>query len=409
MLICDKELRDLWEIFATIPANPPEEKEERARALRETNERYSRILETAHEGILTLGSSGRIDYCNPRMLDILGMAEAPLGVPFEDMLAEPGDARELLDTHLPSTTVRRREVAFRSAPTHVVTCDIALASLRQDGKQQSGWLLMATDISDRMALENSLLLLNANLEATIAERTAQLVSANETADAASRSKSEFLANMSHELRSPLHGILGFTRLMIEDAEITLATRENYLRKVERNASNLLSLVNDLLDSAKMESNGFSIAVARCDLVDIVRNVIAEFHADASAQSIIKALLPPVAPCNGDAFRLSQALRNLVANAIRFSPAGSRVHVAIERANDGWTLSVRDRGPGIPPGELESIFERFAQSSATKTGAGGTGLGLHIARGILQGHGGTLKAFNREGGGASFEAFIPDPR
>ena len=72
------------------------------------------------------------------------------------------------------------------------------------------------------------------------------------------------------------------------------------------------------------------------------------------------------------------------------------------------MAVRDRGPGIPPGELESIFERFAQSSTTKTGAGGTGLGLHIARGIVHSHGGTLKAFNRDGGGASFEAFIPDP-
>lgn len=172
---------------------------------------------------------------------------------------------------------------------------------------------------------------------------------------------------------------------------------------------LLFLVNDLLDSAKLESNGFSIAIARCDLVEIVRNVIAEFHADASAPSMIRALLPPVAPCNGDAFRLSQALRNLVANAIRFSPSGSRIQVAIERAEGGWIMAVRDRGPGIPPGELESIFERFAQSSATKTGAGGTGLGLHIARGILQSHGGTLKALNRPDGGASFEAFIPDTR
>lgn len=386
-----------------------EEKESQARALRETNERYSRILETSHEGILTLSSTGRVDYCNQRMLDILGMAQSPLGVPFEDIVVYPADARELLSLRVPSNTVRRREVELRRASTHVVMCDLALTPLRQDGKQRSGWLVMATDISERMALENSLLLLNSNLEATIADRTAQLVSAKEAADAASRSKSEFLANMSHELRSPLHGILGFTRLMIDDAEIAPPMRDNYLRKVERNASNLLSLVNDLLDSAKMESNGFSIAIARCDLVEIVRNVIAEFHADASTRSMIRALLPPVAPCNGDAFRLSQALRNLVANAIRFSPAGSRILVAVERAEGGWTLAVRDRGPGIPPAELESIFERFAQSSATKTGAGGTGLGLHIARGILQSHGGTLNAFNRPDGGASFEAFIPDPQ
>lgn len=384
-------------------------KADQARALRESNERYARILETSHEGILTLSGSGQVDYCNQHMLDILGLAEIPLGVPFKDIVADPADAVELLGLRLPPHVVRRREVALRRGPVGGVMCDVALIPLREDGKQRSGWLLMATDISERRALENSLVLLNTNLEATIAERTAELVSAKEAADEASRSKSEFLANMSHELRSPLHGILGFTRLMIDDAELSPSTRDNYLRKVERNASNLLALVNDLLDSAKMESKSFSIAVARCDLVEIARNVIAEFHADASTNPMIKALLPPVAPCNGDAFRLSQALRNLLANAIRFSPSGSRIQVAVERSEGGWCMAVRDRGPGIPPDELESIFERFAQSSATKTGAGGTGLGLHIARGILRSHGGTLKAFNREGGGASFEAFLPDPR
>lgn len=288
-------------------------------------------------------------------------------------------------------------------------CDLALIPLRQHGRQRSGWLAMITDISERKALENSLLLLNANLEATIAERTAQLVSAKEAADDANRSKSEFLANMSHELRSPLHGILGFTRLLIEDGEIPPETRDNYLRKVERSASNLLSLVNDLLDSAKIESKSFSIQLARCDLVEIVRNVIGEFQSEGGTRSSIKAFLPPVAPCNGDAFRLAQVLRNLVANAIRFSPTGSRVQVAVERSEGGWTMAVRDRGPGVPPGELETIFERFSQSSTTKTGAGGTGLGLHIARGIIRSHGGTLTARNRPDGGAAFEAFIPDPK
>ena len=103
------------------------------------------------------------------------------------------------------------------------------------------------------------------------------------------------------------------------------------------------------------------------------------------------------------------LFNLLSNAIRFSPTGSRVQVAVERGEGGWTMAVRDRGPGVPPGELETIFERFSQSSTTKTGAGGTGLGLHIARGIIRSHGGTLTARNRPDGGAAFEAFIPDPK
>lgn len=397
-------------ILRDVSGRKAEERQRLAqsRALQDANERYARILEASHDGIMTLDDRRLVDYCNPRMLEILGEVGDLASRPFRALFADPSQAEAMFSSRATTRVASRREAVLLDASGRELACDIALVPMRGAGPGRDGWLVMVSDLSERKELEHTLLRLNAGLEATIAERTAELVSAKESADAANRAKGEFLANMSHELRSPLHGILGFTRLLIDDAGLPPERQASYLGKIDRNASNLLVLVNDLLDSAKIEARSFSLQPVRCDLVEIARGVAGEFQGEVGASSPIRLLLPPVAPCNGDPVRLSQVVRNLVANAIRFSPPGSKVEVVIERDGRGWALAVRDRGPGIPVDELETIFERFTQSSGTKTGAGGTGLGLQIARGIIDSHGGWLRAANREGGGAVFRAFLPDP-
>jgi PAS domain S-box-containing protein len=375
-------------------------------ALQRSNERYARILEASHDGILTLDAGYRIDYCNPRLHEILPGYERLSGRDFSELFALVDEAGLLLADRPARAFVIRREVVLVDGRGNEVNCDIAVIPMRSDGPGDSAWLVMLSDLSQRKQLEDSLRRLNARLEAIIAERTAQLVSAKESADAANQAKSEFLANMSHELRSPLHSILGFTRLLIDDDALGVDKRQAYLGKVERSASNLLVLVNDLLDSAKIEARSFSIQRVRADLCDIARAVVGEFQPKLELGAQIGTVLPASAPCSVDPVRLAQVLRNLLANAIRFSPSGARVELRVASADAGWNLSVLDRGPGIPEGELESIFERFAQSSTTKTGAGGTGLGLQIARGICESHGGCLRAFNRSGGGAEFRVFLP---
>ncbi|SDE01967.1 PAS domain S-box-containing protein [Aquimonas voraii] len=375
-------------------------------ALQRSNDRYARILEASHDGMLTLDEGLGIDYCSPRLYEILEGYQSLVGRPFPGLFARGEDAEALISTSSTRSYVVRRESALRDGHGRERLCDIAMIPLRRDEGDSAGWLVMVSDISQRKALEDSLRKLNARLEAAVAERTAELVSAKESADAANRAKSEFLANMSHELRSPLHGILGFTRLLIDDPDLPEERQLNYLGKVERNAANLLLLVNDLLDSAKIEAHSFSIQRVHCDLVEIARAVAAEFQVDTGPASTIRLDLPGAAPCLVDPVRMAQVLRNLLANAVRFSPACSRIDVRVEGGDAGWRLLVLDCGPGIPADELESIFERFSQSSGTKTGAGGTGLGLQIARGICESHGGWLRASNRAGGGAEFEAWIP---
>ncbi len=235
--------------------------------------------------------------------------------------------------------------------------------------------------------------------------------ARDAALEASRAKSEFIANVSHELRTPLQSILGFSELGMRRArdQPRLAA---FFDDVHRAGQRMLSLVNDLLDLSKIERGIEPLHLERSDLrplaLEVVRELVPlltarqlEMDAQLGAESL--AVM-------ADPLRLQQVLRNLLANAIRFSPEGGRIELSTWDDGSGEVrLDVADRGPGIPPDELESIFEAFVQSSATKNAAGGTGLGLAICRRIAQAHGGRIWAANREGGGTVISLVLPAAR
>ncbi len=239
-----------------------------------------------------------------------------------------------------------------------------------------------------------------------AERATRV--ARDAAEEASRSKNEFVANISHELRTPLQSILGFSELGLERS--TEHARLNMMfGDIHAAGQRMLSLVNDLLDVAKIESTVGSIQLQRTDLRPLVRAVAAELAPQmAAARLHLQQQLgdtPLVARV--DPPRLQQVVRNVLANAIRFSPPGSTVLLAGSGGHDQPVrLSVTDSGPGIPPAELEKIFEAFVQSSLTKDGSGGTGLGLAISRKIVHAHGGEIRAENNAQGGASFHIQLP---
>ena len=258
-----------------------------ARALREENDRYDRILETSHEGIVTLDAEGVVDYANSRAPEILGTLDSPVGRHFTDLLSDPRLGAELLADAASPGAISRAVLELVHATGRQLSCELALMRLQQRSHRPSGWLVMFSDISERKALERSLRELNASLEAKVADRTAELLRAKEAAEAASHDKSVFLTNISHELRSPLHSILGFARLLIDDPGIDAERRVTFLRKVERNGSNLLALVNDLLDSAKIETQAFTLDVEACDLADLVRQVAGEFREGAVSASLIQ--------------------------------------------------------------------------------------------------------------------------
>lgn len=244
-----------------------------------------------------------------------------------------------------------------------------------------------------------------------AERATRL--ARDAAEHASMAKSAFIANISHELRTPLQSILGFSELGARSVHASPRTASLF-QDVYRSGQRMLALVNDLLDLSKLDRPGLELDLMRQDLRDLVQDVCAELAPLASAKQLSLRTQLPAHPLvsNVDGPRLQQVIRNLLANAIRFSPTGTRIDISAAAGNasgDEIALRVADEGPGVPADEREAIFEPFVQSSRTRNGAGGTGLGLAISRRIVRAHGGRIEVQGREPAGTVFAVCLPAAR
>jgi PAS domain S-box-containing protein len=274
-----------------------------------------------------------------------------------------------------------------------------------------------SDITDLKHAQEELRRHRDNLQQLVEERTEELRDAVREAEAANRAKSEFLANMSHELRTPMHAILSFARLGMQrsEAEDVPAERlKHYFARIDQSAERLLALVNDLLDLSKAEAGKMQYEFAEHDLACLLAGMVQETASLAGAAAVSVRLANEAGNrrVKCDALRLGQVVRNLLSNAIKFTPRGGEVTVRIEAEaapGAGVCVSVSDTGVGIPREELESIFEKFMQSSRTRSNAGGTGLGLAICREIVAAHGGRIWAENREEGGSRFMFVLPVAR
>jgi PAS domain S-box-containing protein len=251
------------------------------------------------------------------------------------------------------------------------------------------------------------------LERHVAERTAELLAAKNGAEAANRAKSEFLANMSHELRTPMHAILSFAQLAISRSGDTAKTRQ-YLDRIDTSGRRLLKLLNDLLDLSKLEAGGMQYDFEMHSVRGMAAAAVQEFAGLAGERNIEIVLEAENLSAWCDSVRLGQVLRNLLSNAIRFTPVDGAVRVTVRAASidEGGAVrpavrvAVEDNGVGIPESELETVFDKFVQSSKTRTGAGGTGLGLAICREIVDQHRGTIHAESTPGSGATIVMLLP---
>lgn len=245
--------------------------------------------------------------------------------------------------------------------------------------------------------------------------------AREKAESANQSKSLFLANMSHELRTPLHAILGFAEQgQAKAISLKLERISRYFSIIFTSGERLLALLNDLLDLSKLEAKRMVFTFKENDFRDVI-NILNEELNPLLFKKNLRLETTHSQACTiayFDTDRMLQVLRNVLANAIRFSPEGSSIAIYFEettmrrgrRVSDSDLLpaihiTVVDRGPGIPEEELESIFFPFVQSSKTFTGAGGTGLGLSICREIVNHHNGRIWASNRNGGGTEIHLLL----
>ena len=222
-------------------------------------------------------------------------------------------------------------------------------------------------------------------------------------------KDQFLAVLSHELRTPLNAILGYARL-IRGGVLTGEKAERGMETLERNASSLTQIVEDVLDVSRIVSGKIRLDVQPMELPLVVHNAVATVQpaADAKGVRLHTIVDPRAGPIAGDPERLQQVVWNLLSNAVKFTPKGGRVEVRLERVDSSVEVVVSDTGIGIRPDFLRHVFERFRQADAgTTRSTGGLGLGLSIVRNIVEMHGGSVHvASEGTNRGATFRVRLP---
>ncbi|GAB2892250.1 hypothetical protein GCM10027046_21350 [Uliginosibacterium flavum] len=334
-------------------------------------------------------------------------------------VADRGKSREELVGSLSSLTPHMQKLVFAEDESALQGNHILKEEFRPHpvtGQPRYRVIAKGSCLDD----EGNAVIVGANFDVTpwrLAE--ARLFIAKEAAERANAAKSLFLTNMSHELRTPMHGILSFARIGQQRAPQSGDARMiGYFDRIVTSAERLMSLLDDLLDLAKLEAGRMEIKLLMLDVAAIAHDAFNEFEALAAQQNLQVRLSheEPTHAC-ADAKLLAMVLRNLLSNAIKFSPEGSEISLSVQPGVidlDGGISTplaaveviVADRGPGIPEEELEAVFDKFVQSSKTRSNAGGTGLGLAICREVASAHKGQIFARNRSGGGAEFVLRIP---
>jgi signal transduction histidine kinase len=225
---------------------------------------------------------------------------------------------------------------------------------------------------------------------------------------ASERKSEYVTNMSHELRTPLNAIIGFSEVLHEQMFGELNDRQlDYVNEVLEAGRHLLSLINDLLDLAKIEGGRMEVELSQVAVPAVLESAVS-LHAERATRAGITLFLksePDEITVTADERRLRQVVFNLLSNAVKFTPTGGRVNISA-RTDDGHVeIAVADTGPGIPAGDLERVFEEFEQSTDGKK-VEGTGLGLPLSRKLVELHGGRLWVESEVGHGSTFRFTLP---
>ena len=291
----------------------------------------------------------------------------------------------------------------KSKEYHIKEFDLIYKNLQNIRKIR---LELKKSLDEHKVTRKALEKLNTSLEFNVKQRTIELEQALKT-------KTRILNNLSHEIRAPIHGANGIAQLLVDVwNDITEEEKLYQIKLVAKNTARLSKFVSNILDLSKFSAGKMKFDFKDIEFISITEDLIEEFNELYIKLKDIKIILKPHG-CNkiylvGDELRISQLLRNILGNAVRYSPQSGHIYIEINYYKDTHNIliSVSDEGIGIPKDELDMIFEPFVQSSITTTNAGGTGLGLSICKEIVEAHSGRIWAENIVPTGAKFNIILP---
>jgi PAS domain S-box-containing protein len=368
-------------------------------ALAESEKRFRRLAENARDIISRCDLNGRVTYISPAFELLTGFAPEEL-------------VGELADANVPEEDRPALRAAFMAALHGARDADSQRVQFRSRCKDGRVIWLESQPLPDVDALTGKVIGVT-DIVRDITHRVAledELRRARAEAEAAAAAKADLLATMSHELRTPLTSVIGFSRLVAEQPELTATTR-GYVNRMGEASRALLSAVNDILDFSKLEAGGVVLQSEPTLIADLARGSLEMFQPQAGAKDIALELdcdIDDGLAITIDGDRTRQVLLNLIGNAVKFTDEGEvTLRIRYRAADRMLEVQVSDTGPGIPADRLDRLFKRYSDVDGALTRThGGTGLGLAICKGIVEAQGGQIGAFNRPGGGSCFHFSIP---
>jgi two-component system phosphate regulon sensor histidine kinase PhoR len=328
--------------------------------------RMGAILAGMVEGVLVVDRQGRLQLVNRAAQDMLRVDALATSRSYLEVVRHPDVAAQLTRA-LRGDEVGSQEVALTRDPGRTFVARAAPVS----GTGGGGAVLVLHDITDL-------------------RRADQI-------------RRDFVANVSHELRTPLTAIRGYVEALLDDPADADSTHK-FLEIIARHTTRMERLVKDLLRLARLDARQEALEMARCDMRQIFSGVIADLSPAIEAKG--QRIAIEAAQVDGDPAKLHDIVRNLVENAVNYSPDGADVLLAAARVNGVHTITVADSGPGIPEEDLGRVFERFYRVDKSRSRPGGTGLGLAIVKHLVELHGGEARAENASTGGAVFTVSLP---
>lgn len=392
-----EELRETNTGVVALYAELDHQAEQLRQASERSESKFHTIYSQATSGIVLLGNDGTVVGANPAMLKLLqrGMAEV-VGQKLSSF-SFPEWAAQLDGFSLQlGAQAQSQEVPMQLPGGGLVHLEWSVPSRIEPGIA----MVLATDISERVALEFQ------RLQLFDSERVAR-----DEAEQVSRMKDDFIAVLSHELRTPLNAIMGWTHVLLKRGGTDETMRG--LAVIKRNGTTQARMISDLLDMSRLNLGKLPLSMAMLDPAQEIDAAISAMMPALEEKEIrLDVILAPrYRPIQADAARLQQVVWNLLSNAIKFSPRGSTISVSLVEVDTGLRILITDAGQGIAADFLPFVFDRFAQSdAASNRHRGGLGLGLSIAKQLVEAHGGLLSVRSDGlGHGATFEVWLPtDP-